>query len=434
MTRKMKDSGIEWIGEIPEEWEVTKLKQLASFHNGDRGKNYPSGNDLVDEGVYFLTSNNIHGYYLDIDKSISKFITNERLNVLNGAKIQINDIVFCLRGSVGNCSINKSLEKGTIASSLMLIRPINIDADFLNYIMQSDIKVMEVLNLTTGSCAANLSAINVSNFKILQPSLSEQVKISNYLNKKTEQIENIKSTIVKEIQTLEDYKKSLITEAVTKGLDKNVKMKDSGIEWIGEIPKHWEIFKVKYLATILNGSTPNTGKINYWDGDIKWITPKDLFDNKIITDSLKKITKEGYHSCGTNMVPINTILLSTRAPIGTVAIAKTELCTNQGIKSIVCNREKLNYKLLFYYLLTKNEVLNFLGNGTTFMELSTSSLMGLPIPCASINEQNKIVDYLDKKTKSIDEAITAKQKQLEVLEEYKKSLIYEYVTGKKEVL
>lgn len=430
----MKDSGIEWIGEIPEEWEVTKLKQLASFHNGDRGKNYPSGNDLVDEGVYFLTSNNIHGYYLDIDKSISKFITNERLNVLNGAKIQINDIVFCLRGSVGNCSINKSLEKGTIASSLMLIRPINIDADFLNYIMQSDIKVMEVLNLTTGSCAANLSAINVSNFKILQPSLSEQVKISNYLNKKTEQIENIKSTIVKEIQTLEDYKKSLITEAVTKGLDKNVKMKDSGIEWIGEIPKHWEIFKVKYLATILNGSTPNTGKINYWDGDIKWITPKDLFDNKIITDSLKKITKEGYHSCGTNMVPINTILLSTRAPIGTVAIAKTELCTNQGIKSIVCNREKLNYKLLFYYLLTKNEVLNFLGNGTTFMELSTSSLMGLPIPCASINEQNKIVDYLDKKTKSIDEAITAKQKQLEVLEEYKKSLIYEYVTGKKEVL
>ncbi len=74
MTRKMKDSGVEWIGQIPEDWEVTKLKQLASFHNGDRGKNYPSGNDLVDEGVYFLTSNNIHGYYLDIDKSIRKEI------------------------------------------------------------------------------------------------------------------------------------------------------------------------------------------------------------------------------------------------------------------------------------------------------------------------------------------------------------------------
>lgn len=422
MTRKMKDSGIEWIGEIPEDWEVTKLKQLASFHNGDRGKNYPSGNDLVDEGVYFLTSNNIHGYYLDIDKSISKFITNERLNVLNGAKIQINDIVFCLRGSVGNCSINKSLEKGTIASSLMLIRPINIDADFLNYIMQSDIKVMEVLNLTTGSCAANLSAINVSNFKILQPSLSEQMKISNYLNKKTERIEDIKSTIVKQIQTLENYKKSVITEAVTKGLDKNVEMKDSGIEWIGEIPKHWDVIPLKHICKITMGQSVNGSDILDEKKGYPFLQGCAEFTEYIPSPrywstKAKKIIDKG------------SLLMSVRAPVGDVNIADQTYGIGRGL----CAFNGINNKYIYYILISSNSGFLFYSNGTTYDAITVETLKNFKVPYSSINEQDEIVAYLDKKCTLVDSAISKKQKQLETLEEYKKSLIYEYVTGKKEV-
>ena len=444
MTRKMKDSGVEWIGEIPEDWEVTKLKQLASFHNGDRGKNYPSGNDLVDEGVYFLTSNNIHGYYLDIGKSISKFITNERLNVLNGAKIQINDIVFCLRGSVGNCSINKSLEKGTIASSLMLIRPINIDADFLNYIMQSDIKVMEVLNLTTGSCAANLSAINVSNFKILQPSLSEQMKISNYLNKKTERIEDIKSTIVKQIQTLENYKKSVITEAVTKGLDKNVEMKDSGIEWIGEIPKHWEVKRLKQIlsndpdslkvgpfgSALKSSDLVNNGK---WVYNQRTVIDNNFSSNDTFIDDKKFAELRGFK------VQAGDILLTTRGTIGKIAIVPSVFY--EGVIHPCIIKFNLNKKIfeneLIRFIFNHTDLVlkqvEFLSNSTTIGVIYSYNLVNIYIPTPPIGEQSQIIDYLDKKTKLIDDSIAIKQKQLETLEEYKKSLIYEYVTGKKEV-
>ena len=109
----MKDSGIAWIGQIPEDWRKSKIKFVATIHNGDRGINYPSGDDMTDEGVYFITSNNIVGIKLDCNKNISKFITEERYNLLSGAKIKFNDIIYCLRGSIGKCAINKDILKGT---------------------------------------------------------------------------------------------------------------------------------------------------------------------------------------------------------------------------------------------------------------------------------------------------------------------------------
>lgn len=404
MARKMKDSGIEWIGEIPEDWETVKLKWFANIKSGDA----LDKNKFIDNG------------------NVEVYGANSKLGHYDKPNIKKKTIITGRVGTLGTLDIKENV---WITDNVLAIDVYNADIKFVYYFLH----ILNFDELSNSTAQPLITATKLLSINIALPINIDQKKISNYLNNKTKQIENIKSTIIKEIQTLEDYKKSVITEAVTKGLDKNVEMKDSGIEWIGKIPKYWKISKIMYLSTIFNGSTPNTGKINYWDGDVKWVTPKDLFNNKIITDSLKKITEEGYRSCGTNMVPINTILLSTRAPIGTVAIAKTELCTNQGIKSIVCNGKKLHYKFLFYYLQTKDEILNFLGNGTTFMELSTSSLMNLPIPYTDIEEQNKIVDYLDQKTKSIDEAIEGKQKQLEILEEYKKSLIYEYVTGKKEV-
>ena len=111
----MKDSGIEWIGIIPSDWKISRIKYVATFINGDRGANYPSGSDLVDEGIIFLTSNNIHGTMLDCCSEISKYITTDRYSILGGAKIALGDIIYCLRGSVGNCAINKEATEGTVA-------------------------------------------------------------------------------------------------------------------------------------------------------------------------------------------------------------------------------------------------------------------------------------------------------------------------------
>ena len=154
--RPMKDSGIEWIGEIPKEWKRTKIKMVASFFNGDRTSRYPQPADFVDDGVAFLTSRNIDGD--EVNLSETKYITENKYRSLSGAKIQIDDIVFCLRGSVGKCALNRALSCGTVASSLATIRPKNIYPKYLLYFLLSNIASTQTAIFMNGTCAANLSA------------------------------------------------------------------------------------------------------------------------------------------------------------------------------------------------------------------------------------------------------------------------------------
>lgn len=212
---EFKPSGIEWIGDIPEKWEVGKIKFYSTLHNGDRSSEYPNAKELVDEGVLFLTSNNIHNLILDVSNVQNKYITDEKYKRLGGAKICLNDIVFCLRGSIGNCSINTSISKGTVASSLVVIRPNRINAFFLNYALHSNIVESQTCIAMNGSCAANLSAENVGNYYIAIPPKDVQEHITFYLNKKCSAIDNQISKIERQIELLKEYKQSIITECVT---------------------------------------------------------------------------------------------------------------------------------------------------------------------------------------------------------------------------
>ena len=162
--REMKDSGIEWIGEIPKEWGRTKIKMIASFFNGDRTSRYPQPSDFVDSGVAFLTSRNIDSD--EVDLSETKYITDDKYKSLSGAKIQIDDIIFCLRGSVGKCAINRTLSCGTVASSLATIRPKDIYPEYLLYFLLSNIASTQTTIFMNGTCAANLSAESVGNYYI----------------------------------------------------------------------------------------------------------------------------------------------------------------------------------------------------------------------------------------------------------------------------
>ena len=206
------------------------------------------------------------------------------------------------------------------------------------------------------------------------------------------------------------------------------KYKPSGIEWIGEIPEHWKIIRLKYLSKIENGSTPNTGVVEYWNGKIRWATPVDVSNakNYLISDTGKKITKEGFDSCGTTLVEPSSIILTTRAPIGNVAMAGDYICTNQGCKAI--HLLKANHTYLFYQLLVSKGVLESLGSGSTFKELSTDALKSFLVCLPSNNEQTVIADYLDSKTAQIDDSIVKKQKLIDLLNEEKTAIINQTVT------
>ncbi|MFR5052268.1 MAG: restriction endonuclease subunit S, partial [Ruminococcus bicirculans (ex Wegman et al. 2014)] len=147
------------------------------------------------------------------------------------AKIALGDIIYCLRGSVGNCAINKEATEGTVASSLVDIRPTKIHPEYLNYILQSPINSVQTLAYMNGSCAANLSAENVANYYFIEPPVTKQRIISAFLDSKCSEIDSIISDIQSQIEALEEYKRSVITEAVTKGLDPDVEMRDSGIDY-----------------------------------------------------------------------------------------------------------------------------------------------------------------------------------------------------------
>ncbi len=205
--------------------------------------------------------------------------------------------------------------------------------------------------------------------------------------------------------------------------------KDSGVEWLGEMPSHWNLSSIKFLAKIQNGSTPSSSNDEYWNGDVNWVTTDDLgkLVNKEITETRRTITKLGYESCGTSLAPIDSIVMSTRAPIGHIGILKIEASTNQGCKTII--PLKVNSLFCYYYFLNSKEVLQSLGQGSTFKELPTSTLKDFKIVFpSSIEEQFAIASFLDHKTSQIDHLIAKKEQFIKLLEEERIAVINQAVT------
>lgn len=425
--REMKDSGIEWIGIIPSDWKISRIKYVATFINGDRGANYPSGSDLVDEGIIFLTSNNIHGTMLDCCSEISKYITTDRYSILGGAKIALGDIIYCLRGSVGNCAINKEATEGTVASSLVDIRPTKIHPEYLNYILQSPINSVQTLAYMNGSCAANLSAENVANYYFIEPPVTKQRIISAFLDSKCSEIDSIISDIQSQIEALEEYKRSVITEAVTKGLDPDVEMRDSGVQWIGMMPTHWDCQRGKYLLRYVQKPVrDDDGVITcFRDGEV---TLRSNRREEGFTMADKEI---GYQGIDVG----DLVVHGMDGFAGSIGISDS-----RGKASPVLNvlDTEQNKRYIMYYLrsMAYNDVFVALATGIRVRscDLRWNKLAELLYPMPPVEEQQAIVEHIDSVLERTNAIIADKKQQIETIEEYKKSLIFEYVTGKKEVI
>jgi len=210
--------------------------------------------------------------------------------------------------------------------------------------------------------------------------------------------------------------------------------KDSGIEWLGQIPAHWEVKPLKRIFKVFNGSTPKSSEPEYWDGDIPWVTPDDLGDlaSSEISETRRYITKAGYESCGTNLVPAGSLVLSTRAPIGHLAIASVALCTNQGCRSMV-PYGNTNSRFWYYVIYAGRPQLVSFGQGSTFMELGKSKLEIVMLPFPPVQEQQAIAEFLDRETARIDGLVSKINQAIEKLQEYRSALITAAVTGKIDV-
>ena len=210
--------------------------------------------------------------------------------------------------------------------------------------------------------------------------------------------------------------------------------KDFGVEWLGQVPAHWEVRRLGSVTQVLNGATPSSSMPEYWDGDIVWVTPDDLgkLKGRYIDDSSRRITDEGYNACGTTLAPAGSIVISIRAPIGHLGILRVAACANQGCRLLIPQSGTVN-EYLYHVLVAARPSLEALGQGSTFLELSRSKLRSFPVPHPPLPEQTAIVRFLDYMDRRIRRYIRAKQRLIKLLEEYKQALIHQAVTGQMDV-
>ena len=341
------------------------------------------------------------------------------------------DILISVRAPVG--PTNLADRQCCIGRGLASIRTGDgADTNFVLYALKNF--ETDLLKQGTGSTFDAITGSQLKNLYIAVPPLPEQVAIARYLDYVDVRVRRLTEAKRKLIGLLTEYKQAIIHRAVTRGLDPNVSLKDSSIEWLGMIPEHWDIKRLKQaFHRIVGGSTPSSSNSRYWNGEYVWVTPSDVSKNSQIYDSQRRITQEGLDSCSTEILPAGSIIVTSRAPVGNIALAKVSFCTNQGCKALVLKGDELNSSYAFNLLGILKSELESLANGSTFTEISSNKLGAIRLPIPPISEQVAIVEYLDRANAEIDIAVARAERQIELLNEYRTRLIADVVTGKLDV-
>jgi type I restriction enzyme S subunit len=395
---RYKDSGVEWIGEIPEHWGVIKLKYVTKLAYGD---SLPTEN-REEEGE------------VDVFGSNGKVGTHNVANTLSPV------IIVGRKGSYGKVTYSDKKCFAIDTTYYIDNRCTKSNIKWLYY----SLMVLELDKNSQDTGVPGLSREYAYNKYVPVPTVNEQVAIANFLDQKTAEIDGLIADKEKFIELLQEKRQAIITEAVTKGLNPNVRMKDSGIEWIGEIPEHWEVKKLKYVSNITMGQSPKSEECSYDEIGVPFLQGNAEFTNvhpipKLYCNTANKFSK------------VNDILLSVRAPVGAMNISDRVYGIGRGLCAITA--KKIQVKYLWYSLTVSLEELFIKSKGSTFEAITVTDVQNLLIILPPKNEQDAIVNFLDQKTAEIDSLVTETKNQIEKLKEYRQSLISEAVTGKIDV-
>ena len=405
--RELKDSAIPWIGDIPISWEVIphkrvmhKIKEIQEHYNG--------------EDIISLTMRGVIVRDLDAGGKMPTSFDGYQ-------KVYPNNLLQCL------CDIDVTPRCVGLIKNEGLTSPAysqfemhsNAYAPYYDYLLRYMDDRKTLLHLSK-NLRSSLTETDFGAIDTCVPSIIEQQKIANFLDRKCTEIDEMIALQEKIVEELKAYKQSVITEAVTKGLNPDVPMKDSGIEWIGEIPEHWRITTIGRLFRVSAG------------GDAKWDIYSDKQDSEhpfpVYTNTLDKNQTYAYTS-----IPVykgDTITVTGRGDIGRAFYRKTPF--DAIIRLLVLEkRYSLDCRYFAYFI---NNVIHFFTNSAAIGQLSAVQVVPYNLCHPSIEEQTDIADYLDTKCTEIDNLISIKLSKIDSLKEYKKSIIYEYVTGKKEVI
>lgn len=430
--REMKDSGIEWIGDIAEECVVVRLKH-GTYMKGRIGWQGLKSQDFIDEGPFCITSTDFQGGRVVWERCYH--VSDERYEMDPYIQVKEGDILISKDGTIGKLAlIDRLPDKACLNSHLLIIRPSKrYITKYLFYVLSSDIFVHYYSLVGSGSTMQSLSQEKLGEFSFPIWSIPKQERISDYLDFKCAEIDALTADVQSEIETLEAYKRSVITEAVTKSLDPNVPMKDSGIEWVGEIPEHWMTMRGKYVFEQKNDKGNSIDLVLLSPTQNYGVIPQDLYEELSGFSAVKLNEKTDYNSLKT--VHKGAFVISLRSFQGGFEYSEYE--------GVVSPAYQVFYPIIpiidgyYKYLFKTNIFIDKMNSYTMSLRdgknIAFADFGRTYIPIPPLVEQKEIVQYLDSQCAEIRATIELKQEQLSVLAEYKKSVIYEYVTGKKEV-
>jgi type I restriction enzyme S subunit len=434
-----KDSGVEWLGEIPEHWNLQKLKSFLTVHGRIGFRGY-TVNDLVNkgEGAITISPSNM-GESEMLWKKVSylswkKYYESPEIIVNEG------DLLIVKTASIGKIAYVRELkEKATINPQILILKNIKIDKNYFYYQLLSNVIQHQLQTEKIGSTIYTISENKILNFIATVPPLSEQTKIAQFLDDKTTKIEDAIAIKAQQINLLKERKQILIHKAVTRGLNPNVKLKDSGVEWIGEIPEGWEVKKVKHVTyKIGSGVTPSGGGTTYLDKGIPLLRSQNIFFDKIELDGVAFISDKVHQSMNNSQVFKGDVLLNiTGGSIGRCYFVDLDIPLN--VNQHVCILRP-NKKITTLYLnsliaspVGQNQIW-FHQQGGGREGLNFQALKNFSIPFPPLSEQKEISIYIETASQKIETAISLKQQEIAKLKEYKSSLINSVVTGKVRVV
>ena len=426
-----KDSGVKWIGEIPGHWECTRIKFIANLYGriGFRGYN---SKDLNKDGIGAITLSPSNMKDMMMDYTNVTYLSWEKYNESPEIMIQQGDILFVKTGSSygKSCYVDNLPQEATINPQILRINPL-INGRFLCYYFNSSLARTFTECGVVGGTIPTISQEKVGNFIALNPPLPEQEAIVTYLDTKVAKIDEYISIAEKKIAALEELKQTIIAEAVTRGIHKDVPMKDSGVKWIGMIPEHWNTPRIKSVA-IFNPSksTNNYQKVGY--------APMDCIRCGNITAGIIDYKKL---PTGLTYFENEDIVVAKVTPCfenGNIAIAKNlhNGCAYGSSELFVFRCYGVENRYLFYYMQDekfKHKCCSTMTGTGGLKRISSSFIRNAFIPLPPLSEQQEIVTYLDSKVANINQLCQAERSQIEKLKEYKQRLISDVVTGKVKV-
>lgn len=438
MSRTMKDSGIEWIGDVPEEWEVHPFK---AYYKTTKGLNITKEN-LVERGIPVISYGQIHSKLntgTSICDALIRYVPETYLESNPECLSKKYDIFFAdtsedVEGA-GNIAFVDTDTPIFAGYHTIIARPQKeVKTKYFAYLAKTDAWRTQIRNSLSGVKVFSISQKLINRVYIILPPLAEQHLIATFLDKKCSEIDSLIDLQEQMIEELKEYKQSVITEAVTKGLNPNVPMKDSGIEWFSLTPINWEIRPLKRLCVnITDGShfSPNTT-----DEGKPYITVSDVYNDTIHYETAARISYGDFEVLVNNgcQPPVGAVLLAKDGTVGRTAIVEDNNYVVLSSLGILTPDNFITSKYL-KYLLDSNplqEQMKLAMAGSALKRITINKICKLIGILPSTHEQKEIADFLDTKCAEIDELITIKQQKIESLKEYKKSVIYEYVTGKKE--